>query len=74
MWRYRNAAHYLAGIIIAVSSLVNWVLPLVGALFFLVYEFDEDWHLYDQAYRDILEAMIGFFVATSAILVWRVVT
>jgi len=72
--KYRNAAHYLAGIIIAVSSLVNWVLPLVGAAFFLVYEFDEDKIIHDQAYRDILEAMRGFFVATGAIIVWRVVS
>jgi hypothetical protein len=71
MWRYRNAAHYLVGVLVAMSSLVNWVLPLTGIIFFLTYELDEDWHLYDQAYRDILEAMIGFFIAVSGIIIWR---
>lgn len=74
MWRYRNLAHYLAGIITAVSSLVSWVLPLVGAIFFLTYEVDEDWHIRDKAYHDILEAMIGFFVATAGLISWRFLT
>jgi hypothetical protein len=69
--KYRNAAHYLAGILVAVSSLVNWVLPLIGTVLFLTYELDEDWHLYDRAYQDVLEAMIGFFVAVSGIIIWR---
>lgn len=71
MIKYRNAAHYLVGILVALSSLVNWVLPLIGTVFFLTYELDEDWHLYDQAYHDILEAMIGFFIAVSGLIIWR---
>ncbi len=71
MWRYRNAAHYLAGVIIAVSSLVEWTLPLVGTAFLVIYEVDEDFHLYDKAYQDILEAMIGFFVAVGVLVIWR---
>ncbi len=71
MWRYRNAAHYLAGIIVALSSTVNWVLPLVGFGSFMVYEIDEDWHLYDQSYQDILEFMIGFFIACVGMIAWR---
>lgn len=73
MWRYRNAAHYIVGLLIALSSMVNWVLPLVGAVLFLFYEVDEDWHLYDEAYHDILEAMIGFFIATAGLIIWRLV-
>ncbi len=71
MWRYRNAAHYLVGMIIVMSSMVHWVLPLIGVGLFLAYEVDEDWHLYDEAYHDILEAMIGFFVATTGLIAWR---
>ena len=73
MWRYRNAAHYLAGVLIAGSCLVSWSLTLVGTALFLAYEVDEDWHLYDEAYHDILEAMIGFFVAVAGLIVWRVI-
>ena len=71
MWVYRNFAHYLVGIIIALSSLVNWVLPLCGLALFLVYEVDEDYHISDQAFRDILEAAIGFFTTTGGLIIWR---
>jgi len=71
--KYRNFAHYLVGVLMVLGALISPAIPIVLLLLFLVYEVDEDWHLYDQAYRDILEAMIGFFVATSAIIVWRVV-
>lgn len=69
MWRYRNAAHYLVGILVALSSLVNWVLPLIGFVGFIVYELNEDWHLHDKAYRDILEYNIGFFVAVAGLII-----
>lgn len=74
MWRYRNAAHYLVGMIIVMSSMVNWVLPIIGTALFLTYEVNEDWHLHDQAYQDILEAMLGFFVATAGLIIWRFIT
>ena len=69
MWTYKNAAHYIAGILIAVSCLVSWTLPIIGAIMFLVYEVDEDWHLHDKAYHDILEAMLGFFLAVVGLLI-----
>lgn len=71
MWRYRNAAHYLAGIIVALSSQVHWTLPLGGMALFLTYEVNEDWHLHDQAYHDILEFMLGFFVTVAGLIIWR---
>ena len=74
MWRYRNAAHYLVGILVALSSQVSWVLPLVGAALFLTYEVDEDYHLSDEAFHDILEAIIGFFVAVAGLILWRLLT
>ena len=72
MWRYRNAAHYLAGALTALSALVSWVLPLVGAGVFLVYELQEDKILHDEAYPDILEFAIGYFT-TCAILIGRAI-
>lgn len=70
--KYRNAAHYLAGILTALSSLVAWILPLVGFAGFLAYELNEDWHLHDKAYHDILEYLIGFFVATGGMIIWNI--
>jgi len=70
--RYRNVAHYLAGLISALSSLVSWVLPLTGAVIFLVYELQEDKILHDEAYPDILEFAVGYFIA-CAILIGRAI-
>ena len=72
MPKYRNIAHYLAGILTALSCEVNWVLPIVGAILFLAYEVDEDWHISDEAFHDILEFMIGFFVCVAGLIIWRV--
>jgi hypothetical protein len=69
--KYRNALHYLVGILTALSALISVGLPLVGALMFLVYEMDEDWHIRDSAYHDILEAEVGFWVAVGAMLLVR---
>lgn len=71
MGRVKRIAHYLTGVLITLSVLVHWILPVVGVLLFLVYEFDEDWHLNDKAFKDILECAIGFFIAIAGILVWR---
>ena len=71
---FYKLAHYIAGILIALSSMVSWTLPIVGAIMFLVYEVDEDWHLHDKAYHDILEAMLGFFVATAGLIIREVFT
>ena len=73
MWRYQNAAHYLAGVLTAVSGEVSTMLPLVGAMLFLAYEVNEDWHLHDQAYQDILEFMLGFFMAVTGLIIWRLI-
>ena len=47
---------------------------LVGAILFLAYEVDEDWHISDEAFHDILEFMVGFFVAVAGLIIWGFVT
>ncbi len=74
MDRIKHIAHYLVGVLIAGGALAHWTLPLIGTALFLVYEIDEDWHLYDQAYKDILEAAIGFFAAVTGLIAWRLLT
>ena len=72
MWRYRHAAHYLVGILIAMSALVSWSLPFVGAALFVIYEIRQHKAIKDFAYLDILEAVIGFFVAVAGLVIWEV--
>lgn len=72
MWRYRNAAHYLAGMVSGMGVLVHWSMLLGGIALFIAYEVNEDWHLSDQAFRDILEFMLGFFTACVGLIIWEV--
>lgn len=69
--KYRNFAHYIVGILTACSILVSEVLAVIGFLGFLAFELNEDWHLYDKAYKDILEFLIGFFVAVAGLIAWK---
>jgi len=72
VWRYRNIAHYLAGIITALSYILSPVLPILGAGLFIIYELNEDWHLHDRAYHDILEFMIGFYFCLVGLIIREV--
>ena len=74
MLRYRNAAHYLAGILTAMSAQVSWALVLGGLLIFMAYQLNEDWHLRDRAYHDILEFSIGYYLAVAGMIVWRLLS
>lgn len=73
MIKYRNAAHYLAGIVSGMGILVHWSMVLGGIALFLVYELNEDIHEMDKAYRDILEFMLGFYIAAVGLIIWRLI-
>jgi hypothetical protein len=70
----RSPFHYLAGFITAAAALVSWVLVLVGAAIFCLYELNEDRWLRDEAYKDIREFMVGFFVATGGLICMEIFT
>ena len=53
--------------------MVHWTLPILGAVLFLAYEVDEDFHISDEAFHDILEAMIGFFITVAGLIIWRLI-
>jgi hypothetical protein len=52
----------VAGFLTAFFSFVNPVAAVMMFLTFIIYELDEDWHLSDKAFRDILEYGIGLYV------------
>jgi len=64
----RSPLHYLAGFLAAAAVLVNWVLVLAGAGLFCLYELNEDRYLRGQAYKDVREFMVGFFIATGGLV------
>jgi hypothetical protein len=60
---YRCLLHIPAGLAVVLFLLVH---PLLSGLFFsgfMVYELNEDRHLKDQAYIDILGMLVGMAVA-----------
>lgn len=71
---YRHFGHYLAGIITAVSGLINGGFAIAGVIAFLGYEIAQDWRKKDWSFWDILEFIIGYFVAVAGIIIWRLVT
>lgn len=64
----RNPFHYLAGFLTAAAALVAWPLVVVGAGVFIIYELNEERYLRDEAYKDVREFMIGYFIATGGLI------
>jgi len=62
-------AHILYGILAALS---DWYLTLAMTVAFIIYELDEDWHLNDQAYHDLLDYMVGLSIGALSLLALRV--
>jgi hypothetical protein len=56
-----SVTHFLGGVITGVVSRVNPILAVLMFITFIIYELDEDWHLNDDAYKDILEYMVGLY-------------
>lgn len=54
--------HIPIGIIIALLSIVDSLLPISFTLLFILYEINEDRHLGDCAYKDIQGSLIGLAV------------
>lgn len=63
-----SIVHFLGGALTALVSTKFPVLGLIMAILFIVYEVDEDWHLSDEAFRDILEFTIGLYITSLVVL------
>jgi len=62
--------HLLAGIITAMT--IIYLSPVVGVIefvVFLIYELNEDWHISDKAFIDILFYAIGLYAAAVILMI-----
>jgi hypothetical protein len=55
----------------AFAGVVNPVLAAIMAVIFIIYELDEDWHLSDNAYKDILQYACGLYCAAVMIMFFQ---
>jgi len=53
-----DLSHVLLGVLIVVLTKVNPLTSILLFISFVIYELDEDWHISDYAYGDILELML----------------
>ena len=73
MIKYTSVAHYIAGSITALSYMAHWILVPCGMIIFLFYEVDEDYHISDQAFIDIREFMVAYFITCAGLIIWRLI-
>ena len=64
-----SLAHYLGGFLSGLCCLFNPVLSVLATVVFIIYELDEDWHISDEAFRDIKEYLLGLFTAMIIVAV-----
>ena len=65
--------HLSAGIITALAIIEHPIMATIATLLFLIYELDEDWHLSDKAFKDILEFAIGYYIVMTIYVVYHLV-
>jgi hypothetical protein len=67
-----TVAHVVAGFLAALATVWYPVLGVVATLLFLVYELDEQWHLSDVAYEQILEYSIGYYLGITVAITLKI--
>ena len=65
-----DLAHALLGVLIIVLTKVNPLASILLFISFIIYELDEDWHINDNAYGDILELMLGMVISSIVYLLY----
>jgi len=58
----KQIIYFLAGVLTAYTSFYNTILSILMFIAFMLYELDEDLHIRDQAYRDILVYAFGLYM------------
>jgi len=66
MIKYTDIGHILYGVLIVFAPIH---ISILMAALFVIYELDEEWHLNDEAYRDIMFYMIGIAIG---VIIWLI--
>jgi len=66
MIKYTDIGHILYGVLTVFAPI--HIAPIMAVLF-VIYELDEEWHIEDQSYRDIMFYMIGIAIG---VIIWLI--
>jgi len=64
-----HIAHILFGVLTALVSVISPVLSIINIAIFIIYEFDQEWHLKDVAYDELLEFAVGLAIGEVVLLI-----
>ena len=67
----RALLHLPVGVVTVISVSTHWVIPLCFSLGFIVYELNEDMHLTDKAYKDIMGWLVGIGLSVSCLFILK---
>ena len=68
MVKLTSLAHVVAGVLTSVASFLNPTLAVLMFVGFIIYELNEDWHLSDESFQDILEYLIGLYGGFTSLI------
>jgi hypothetical protein len=68
-----SIVHTVAGVLTGFTSFFNPVLAVLMFIGFIIYELDESWRLSDEAYRDILDYLIGLYTSFASLILLQVI-
>ena len=66
-------AHIVFGMITSLISIISPALSFINSIIFIIYELDEEWHLEDASYIDILEFALGLAIGEVILLIYHLI-
>jgi len=66
----RILLHMPVGFFAACCCHISWIFGFIFFAAFSLYEFNEDWHIRDRAYKDILGFLIGYSLGAVGVAYW----
>jgi hypothetical protein len=66
-----HLAHVVFGLLTALVSTISPILSIINTIIFIVYELNEEWHLDDEAYQEILEFSVGLAIGEIILILYK---
>jgi len=66
-------AHIVFGVMTSLISIISPILPFINSIIFIIYELNEEWHLEDESYKDILEFALGLALGEVILLIYTLI-